>query len=422
MGNNLDKNMDKIKIIKTEQDYKEGLKLVEDLIARDPDPDSAEGEQLSLISTLIQDYEARTFPEILPDPIEAIKFRMEQASLKPTDLIPYIGSRSRVSEILSGKRQLTLNMVRALEAGLGIPTKVLIQRPVQSDESHYQHWDTRLVRAMESYGYFGSKSFNKYSKEELLKEFFAPLGGNAQSVALFRKEKDRTSYRTSPLTHKNALDAWMIRVLEKSRKIKVPVTYKHGVIDLAFMRNLIKLSVKEKAPLLALEHLKKVGIKLVIERHLPKTYLDGALILTEKDNPVIGITIRHDNAGNFWFTLMHELAHVSRHYGQHDIDTFYDEKLLEKGGIEIDTKEGEADEWAEESILPKEKWEISPAKVVPSAMAAQSLADELGVHVTVIAGIIRFKHENYYYLHKIVNDKKARVRWLFPDVFPNSNV
>ena len=106
--------MDKIKVIKTEQDYQEALKLLEELIGRDPDPESAEGEQLSLLSTLIQDYESKAFPATLPNPIEAIKFRMDQADLKPADLIPYLGSRSRVSEILSGKRQLTIDMVRAL--------------------------------------------------------------------------------------------------------------------------------------------------------------------------------------------------------------------------------------------------------------------------------------------------------------------
>ena len=133
--------MNKIKIIKTERDYEEALKLVEYLIIRDPEPDSTEGEQLSLLSALIQDYEARVFPEILPDPIEAIKFRMEQANLKPADLIPYIGSRSRVSEVLSGKRQLTLDMVRALSDGLGIPAKVLIQKPEISADLEYENWD-----------------------------------------------------------------------------------------------------------------------------------------------------------------------------------------------------------------------------------------------------------------------------------------
>ena len=80
--------MNEIKIIKSEQDYQEALKLVEDLMSRDPNPESIEGEQLHIISTLIQEYEEKVFPETLPDPVEAIKFRMEQANLKPVDLIP----------------------------------------------------------------------------------------------------------------------------------------------------------------------------------------------------------------------------------------------------------------------------------------------------------------------------------------------
>ena len=132
--------MNKIKVIKNELDYNAALDLVSKLINHDPDPDSAEGEQLSLLTALIKDYESKTIPESLPDPIEAIKFRMEQANLKPTDLIPYIGSRSRVSEILSGKRQLTVEMIRALSEGLGIPAKVLIQKSSTAEDSEYQNW------------------------------------------------------------------------------------------------------------------------------------------------------------------------------------------------------------------------------------------------------------------------------------------
>ncbi|OGE78896.1 MAG: hypothetical protein A3A83_03300 [Candidatus Doudnabacteria bacterium RIFCSPLOWO2_01_FULL_48_57] len=404
--------MTKIKVIKTEQDYEEALKLVEELMSRDPNPDSEEGEQLNLLSALVQDYEARAFPKILPDPIEAIKFRMEQTDLKPGDLIPYIGSRSRVSEILSGKRQLTLEMVRALEAGLGIPAKVLIQKSDQSLESQYQQWDSALIKTMEARGYFGSMSLQKFDKTQLLKSFFSLLGVNARPAALFRK----TNYRSSPRTDKNALSAWMARVLEKTKKIRPPVKYEHGVLDLAFMQNLVKLSVKEKGPVLAREYLNKHGIILIIEPHLPKTHLDGAAILTEKDNPVIGLTIRHDRPDNYWFTLMHELAHVALHYNQ-DVELFYDEELQDKNGAETDSKETEADELAEESILPKSKWEISPAKVTPSPMAAQSLANELGVQMAVIAGIMRYKHQNYYYLNKVVNDKSLGVQKFFPEDF-----
>ena len=394
--------MDKIKIIKTEEDYKKALKLVEKLIAYDPDPDSEKGEQLSLLGAIIQDYEARTFPETLPNPLEAIKFRMEQVNLKSADLIPYIGSRSRVSEILSGKRQLTLNMVRALSKGLGIPAKVLIQKSEPAESLQYEAWDNRLVGEMEMRGYFGSASLKTHSKTELLKSFFSVIGSPSNVVGLTRK----SSYRSSPFTNRKALVAWATRVLQKAEKIRITKKYEHCSIDLIFMRELAKLSVKGDGPLKAQEYLKKYGIILIIEPHFSKTYLDGASILVNKDNPVIGLTLRYDRLDNFWFTLMHELAHIIRHYDS-DISLFFDEIEGVKT-IVIDDKEREADEMAEEALLPKAKWEVSPARLIPSFMAANSLASELGIHVAIIAGQIRHKGNKYMYLNKIVNESKVR--------------
>lgn len=396
--------MDKIKIIKTEQDYQEALKMVEELISRDPNPDSAEGEQLSLLTTLIQDYESRVFPKSLPDPIEAIKFRMEQADLKPADLIPYIGSRSRVSEILSGKRQLTLDMVRALSNGLGIPAEVLIRKPESNENTNYEAWDNRLVAEMDKRGYFGNASIKKSTKSELLKSFFDSLGTQLQFAVMHRK----SHYRSSPLTDKHALDAWATRVIKKTQQIKISRKYKQGMIDLGFMQELAKLSVKENGPLLAQEHLKNNGIILIVEDHLPRTYLDGGVILINKDNPVIGLTLRYDRLDNFWFTLMHELAHIALHFDQ---DIFYDE-IENVKGVDINSREQEADALAEEALLPKAKWEVSPARLIPSSMAANSLANELGVHVAIIAGQIRHKGNKYVYLNKIVNEAKVRKYFL----------
>jgi len=395
--------MDKIKIIKTEQDYQEALKMVEELIVHDPNPDSAEGEQLSLLTTLIQDYENRVFPKSLPDPIEAIKFRMEQANLKPADLIPYIGSRSRVSEILSGKRQLTLDMVRALSEGLGIPAEVLIHKPELNENTNYEAWDNRLVAEMDKRGYFGNTSTKKSTKSELLKSFFDSLGTEPQFAVMHRK----SHYRSSPLADKHALNAWATRIIKKAQQIKISKKYKQGLIDLGFMQELVKLSVKENGPLLAREHLKNNGIILITEDHLPRTYLDGGVILINKDNPIIGLTLRYDRLDNFWFTLMHELAHISLHFDQ---DIFYDE-IENVKGADINSCEQEADALAEEAILPKAKWEVSPARLIPSAMAVNSLADELGVHPALIAGQIRHKGNKYVYLSKIVNG--ARVRKYF---------
>ena len=390
--------MDRIKVIKTEQDYKEALKLAEGLIARDPDPESAEGEQLGLLSTLIQEYESRAFPETLPGPIEAIRFRMEQADLKPADLIPYIGSRSRVSEILSGKRQLTIEMIRALSEGLGIPAKVLIQKPELGADSDYENWDNRLVAEMGKRGYFGDASLATNKKSDLLKNFFSAVGRpQVQFVGMLRK----SHYRSSPLTDKRALSAWAIQVFKKALKTKVPGKYTHGTVNLRSMQELAQKSRAEKGPILAQEYLASIGIILVVEPHLPKTYLDGATILINKDNPVVGITLRYDRLDNFWFTLMHELAHVLLHYNQ-DISLFYDE-IEGVQGVDMNSREQEADKMAREALVPSSKWEVSPARLIPSPMAAQSLADELGVHVAIVAGVMRHEHRNYYYLGKIVN-------------------
>ncbi len=114
-----------IKLIKTEKDYKEALKLADKLF--DAEPDTPESDMLELIVTLIEIYEKEHYPIDNPSPLAAIKFRMEQLNLTQKDLIPIIGSKSKVSEVLSGKRTLSLNMIRKLSSELGIPAEVLIQ-------------------------------------------------------------------------------------------------------------------------------------------------------------------------------------------------------------------------------------------------------------------------------------------------------
>ena len=141
-----------IKIIKTDKDHKEALLLIEQLMDLNPDPNSEEGEKLNILTTLVQDYESRLFPESLPDPVDAIIFRMEQQNLKPVDLIPYIGSRSKVSEILSRKRSLTLSMIRALEGGLGIPAKVLLKEPDEFRDAEGIAWSRFPVKEMNKRG------------------------------------------------------------------------------------------------------------------------------------------------------------------------------------------------------------------------------------------------------------------------------
>ncbi|BDB56146.1 helix-turn-helix domain-containing protein [Flavobacterium ammonificans] len=114
-----------IKLIKTEKDYNQALKRLE--VVFDAKKGTPEGDELELLSILIEQYENTHFPIDLPDPIEAIKFRMEQMGYNQNDLAKIIGLKSRASEILSKKRKLSLEMIRQLHTSLHIPTDVLIQ-------------------------------------------------------------------------------------------------------------------------------------------------------------------------------------------------------------------------------------------------------------------------------------------------------
>lgn len=115
-----------IKPIKTEQDYKEAIKRLEDIF--DAAPNTTEGDELEVLGVLIDNFEKIHFPVDLPDPIEAIKFRMEQLDYSNQDLAQIIGLKSRVSEILNKKRKLSINMIRKLHDALQIPTDVLVQK------------------------------------------------------------------------------------------------------------------------------------------------------------------------------------------------------------------------------------------------------------------------------------------------------
>src|SRR5688572_8320983 len=114
-----------IKPIKTKSDYQKALTRLDAIF--EARPDSKDGDELEVLSILVDNYEKEKFPIGFPDPIEAIKFRMEQLGYNQNDLAKVIGLKSRASEILNKKRKLNLEMIRSLHKQLDIPTEVLIQ-------------------------------------------------------------------------------------------------------------------------------------------------------------------------------------------------------------------------------------------------------------------------------------------------------
>ena len=111
--------------LKTEADYELALSHIDKLF--DARPDSPNGDILDILTTLVEDYEGKHYPVLPPDPIDAIVYHLESRGLSRNDLLPYIGSRARVAEILNRRRPLTVTMIRRLHDGLGISADILIQ-------------------------------------------------------------------------------------------------------------------------------------------------------------------------------------------------------------------------------------------------------------------------------------------------------
>ncbi|WP_417685411.1 helix-turn-helix domain-containing protein [Pseudidiomarina gelatinasegens] len=121
-----------IKPIKNDDDYRVAMRRIAEIF--DAEVNTSEGDELDVLTTLVEAYESKTFPIDPPDPVEAIRFRMEQLGLVDADLVPYLGQRSRVSEVLHRKRRLTLSMIRNLNHGLDIPLDCLVQEyPLAKD-------------------------------------------------------------------------------------------------------------------------------------------------------------------------------------------------------------------------------------------------------------------------------------------------
>lgn len=401
-----------IKPIRTEADYEAALARADALM--DAEPDTPEGEELDVLVDLIELYEAKHVPMGHPSPIAAIEFRMEQAGLTQRDLVPFLGSRAKVSEVLSGKRPLTMPMARALHEHLGIPAEVLLREPdtTLDDSLASLEWDRFPVKAMAKLEWIPNVPNLAARAEEMIGDLIRRAGGPVVAgAALYRKnDHARANSKTDPY----ALKAWCWQVLATANQSRPSATYVPGTVTPAFLRQVARLSWAEDGPLLAKKFLAKHGIPLVAVRHLPKTHLDGAALRLGDGRPVIGLTLRYDRIDNFWFCLLHELAHVGRHMDDGEGDAFVDDLTLrdmERG--KGDPKEAQADEWAEEALVPRAIWATSAVRHTPTPMAVINLAKKLKVHPAIIAGKVRHEHKNYRMLSHFVGTGEVRQQFEF---------
>ena len=399
--------MAEIRPIRTESDYKAALTRIDELM--DAELGSPEGGELDVLVDLVELYESKHEPMGHPTPVAAIEFRMEQAGLRPRDLIPFIGSRAKVSEVLSGRRAITMPMARALHEHLGIPADVLLSKLDAALDEPSADIDCRRLplRAMVKLGWLPRVPNLAAQAEELIGDLIERAGGReVAAAALYRKNYQlRANAKMDPF----ALKAWCWQVLATANRNRPNADYAHGAVTLDFLRQIAQLSWSENGPKLAKELLSKNGIPLVIVQHLPKTYLDGAALRLGDGRPVIALTLRYDRIDNFWFCLLHELAHVGRHIDNNDGSAFVDDLTLRavKAGRE-DLRETQADEWAEEALIPRVVWEASAARDDPTPMTVMNLAQALQIHPAIVAGRIRYEQRNYRLLSQFVGTGEVR--------------
>lgn len=397
------------KVIKTEAEYRAALARFEALL--EPEEEDRAYDDLELLSVLIEKYEDEHYPIDPPDPVEAIKFRMEQAYLTQKDLIPYIGSRSKVSEVLSSKRGLTLAMIRSLHEHLGIPLESLIHKPQEPLPKALEDMDFSKfpLYAMEKCGAFSGFDYGQVKLlekgEEAIRWVVQSIGGFSVLPKMATRKTD--GMRLNARLDNYALFAWSLLVLKDAAEHKTAGIFDPARLNDKFIEMLVSLSVLDEGPKHAQEYLGKAGILLIIKPHLSHTYLDGAVFLKEAKRPVIAMTLRYDRTDNFWFVLLHEIGHLKLGHLNTEQNWIADDLDLPNADSE---QEMAADRFAAESLLPCD-FDLDTRERLSSSDVI-GYAREHSINPAIVAGRIQHSKRDFRTFAKLLG--RGEVRKLFP--------
>ena len=395
-----------IRPVNSEQAYDGAIERIETLWGAESG--TPEGDELDVLLTLVRVYEKENHPVPPPTPIEAIRFVMDQKGMKQADMVPYIGSPSKVSEILRGKRTLSLSMIRSLHTHLSIPAEILISDGMDFPlDGEGVNWDSFPVTEIVNRGWVTGLD-PKTQAEEIMRELASQACADSYFTAQNRaclRQGTRRNEKDDPYS----IDAWILGVLAQAETIETGIKFNPNILDKSVVEKMIYLSGLKDGPLSAKEFLQNKGIKLVIVPHFKRTYLDGAALVNKKGEPIIALSLRYDRLDNFWFTLSHELAHLALgHVHSAETQCIIDDLDLIEPQDEI---ENEADELARESLIPSELWNSHPARNTGKLKDIFDLAAKADIHKSIVAGRIRYERNNYRILWPHVG--RGMVRKLF---------
>lgn len=386
-----------IRPVRDADDHRRAVARIEEIF--DAAPGSPEADELDVLTTLVSQFEKEHIRA--PSPLEAIRFRLQQAGLTSKALEPYLGSRSRVSEVMSGERKLTVDMMRSLHLHFGIPAEALLgggrndappgmmkprKAPEPSARTLAELIATGTMRAKESYADFLARACSHF-----------PTGIGLRQAHLRKTRTERTNAKTDTM----ALEGWCAAALIKSLDLKVAGRPPACGLGMDLGREIAGYSSRSNGISEVGELLSRHGIALTVLRHFAGTYLDGAAMRRSDGVYVIALTLRYDRIDNFWFTLLHEFAHVACHLDD-DTSMIFDD--LEIGST--DRVEEEADRFAQEALIPERFWTRANADF--GSLEVADVARNAGVHPAIVAGRWQREFKDYRRFSKLVGHGEVR--------------
>lgn len=266
-------------------------------------------------------------------------------------------------------------------------------------------------------------SLSEAAREMVRRKWLQPGGGNDKVAErghalfdfLFSRNASRPAFamfkgrRLSAqrdLIEEVSTMAWIAHVTETAQGQSRKDRFKPTALNEDFIRRLTKLSVLDDGPRRALVTVQEIGIAVVVESGLPGMSVDGASFHSRQSGPVLALTLRHDRLDNFWFTLLHELGHIALHLADPGDDVFVDS--IDEAVSDEQEAEAEADAFAKDGLVPRDTWLRSDARRLGSESSVISLAKQLGIHPSIVAGRIRYERREFRIFTDLVGMGRVR--------------
>jgi HTH-type transcriptional regulator/antitoxin HigA len=379
------------------------IKAQRDALASQLDELEEEADLYARLSSgQVTHFEARSLAE-LPDIL--IQARIARG-LSQRELGDYLGMKEQQVQRYEAERYRSASLDRLVEVSDVLGVSIAKRGELVGDGSlrsvDPDAWKAFPLPEMFKRGWFEDFSGNladaRKAGAELVHSFLRGVQSYHAAPALHRK-----SVRASGQVHEAAITAWEARVRRLAERDAPCANFSPNRIDQMWISNLVSLTLVADGPTRAVEYLREIGIALVVEKHLPSTLLDGAALGTPDGYAIVALTLRHDRLDNFWFTLFHELGHLKLHIGDGYAAIFDDTEAPASQGIEV-----EADHFAQEALLPADKWSLSVSRFTRTEQAVRTDAKRFGVGAAIIAGRVRREANDYTLLRNLVGNGEVR--------------